>query len=164
MPKLSLKQIIIGLVALVGIILILIFGRGLSSSSPSSSVTSSASQTEVKSVQAEKATADSSEIKVVSTVPENLDGSVILPTQIIEITFNQPMENRGEFKNKIDPPAEYEIKLSDDRKTAKIILTKPFKLGTGYTLFIKPDTKFDGKKILDKELIYHFNTISYKGV
>lgn len=155
MSKFSLKQIIIGVVAVVGALLILIFGRGLYSSTPTSQI-----QTEVKSAKIE----DSKEIKVVSTNPENLDGSVILPNQTIEITFNQPMENRGEFKNKIEPVAEYEIKLSDDRKTAKIILAKPFNLGTGYTLFIKPDTKFDGKRTLDKEIIYHFNTISYKGI
>ncbi|MDO8570845.1 MAG: Ig-like domain-containing protein [Candidatus Daviesbacteria bacterium] len=159
MPKLNLKQIIIAIVTIIGALLILIFGRGLYSSPPASQ-----KNTAVKSAQTETKDENNKEIKVVSTNPEDLDGSTILPNQTIEITFNQPMENRGEFKNKIEPPADYEIKLSDDRKTAKIILAKPFKLGTGYTLFIKSDTKFDGKKTLDKEIIYHFNTISYKGV
>ncbi|MDO8638298.1 MAG: Ig-like domain-containing protein [Candidatus Daviesbacteria bacterium] len=158
MPKLNLKQTIIGIVVLVGALLILIFGKGLSSSSSQSQPKAESTKVEAQNSQ------DSKEIKVISTNPENLDGVVILPTQIIEITFNQPMENRGEFKNKIDPLVEYEIKLSDDRKTAKIIFTKPLNLGTGYTLFIKSDTKFDGKRTLDKEIIYHFNTISYKGV
>lgn len=157
MSKLSLKHKIIGIVTIIGALLIFIFGRGLSSSTPSSQNKPVVEPTKTEAQ-------DNKEIKVVTTVPPNLDGAVILPTQVIEITFNQPLENRGEFKNRIDPLAEYEIKLSDDRKTAKIILSKPFKLGTGYTLFIKPDTKFDGKKTLDKELIYHFNTISYKGV
>lgn len=152
MPNFSLKQIIIGVVTLIGALLIIIFGHGFYFSPPSSEP----AKTEIPF--------NTKEIKVVSTNPENLDGSVILPTQIIEITFNQPMENRGEFKNRIEPEAEYEIKLSDDRKTAKIILNKPYRLGTGYTLFIKSDTKFDGKRTLEKELIYHFNTISYKGV
>ncbi len=159
MSKFSLKQIIIGIAAVIGALLILIFGHGLYSSSPTSQI-----QTEVKTAQMETKSKDNGEIKVVSTNPENLDGSTILPNQTIEITFNQSIENRGEFKNKIDPPAEYEIKLSDDRKTAKIILAKPFNLGAGYTLFIKSDTKFDGKRTLDKEIIYHFNTISYQGV
>lgn len=153
MPKLNLKQIIIAIVAIVGALLILIFGHGLYSSPPSS-----------QNNTVEKTTENSKEIKVISTNPDNLDGSTILPNQTISITFNQPIENRGEFKNKIDPKADYEIKLSDDRKTAQIILIKPFNLGTGYTLFIKSDTKFDGKRTLDKELIYHFNTIAYKGV
>lgn len=151
--KLNLKQIVIGITAIIGALLILIFGHGLYSSSPSSQGKETIQIAE-----------NNKEIKVVSTNPDNLDGSTILPSQTISITFNQSIENRGEFKNKIDPKAEYEIKLSDDRKTAQIILTKPYQLGTGYTLFIKSDTKFDGKRTLDKELIYHFNTISYQGV
>ncbi|MDO8639264.1 MAG: Ig-like domain-containing protein [Candidatus Daviesbacteria bacterium] len=159
MPRFNLKQIIIAIVTIIGALLILIFGRGLYAS-PSASQ----NNTVVKSAQTETKDENSKEIKVISTNPDNLDGSTILPNQTISITFNQPIENRGEFKNKIDPPAEYEIKLSDDRKTAQIILSKPFNLGTGYTLFIKSDTKFDGKRTLDKEIIYHFNTIAYKGV
>lgn len=111
-----------------------------------------------------KTSETSTEPRVVSTNPTNLDYAVILPTQTVEITFNLPIENEGEFKNSLEPKADYQIKLSDDRKTAKIIPLKPFTLGTDFTLFIKPDTKFDGKKTLGHDLYYHFKTIEYKGV
>lgn len=156
MDNLSLKQKIMIVVALVGAALIWIFQQGLYTKS------SSTTQPEVEVNQAQNI--QSSEPQVVSTNPKNLDGITILANQTIEITFNIPLENRGEFKNRIDPESEVEIQLSEDRKTAKIIPLKPYKLGTGFTLFIKPDTKFDGKKQLEKEIIYHFKTINYKGV
>lgn len=102
--------------------------------------------------------------RVVATNPANLDYAVILPTQTVEITFNLPIENEGEFKNSLDPKTNYKIKLSDDRKTAKIIPVTPFALGTTFTLFIKPDTKFDGHKTLGYDIYYRFQTIAYKGV
>lgn len=156
MANLTLKQKIMAIAAVAGAVLILIFQRGLSgkSEAPASNPTPQAQKQEV----------NSGEPQVVATKPENLDGTTILANQTIEITFNSPLENRGEFKNRIDPEAEVEIKLSEDRKTAKIIPTKPYKLGTGFTLFIKPDTKFDGKKQLGRDIIYHFKTINYKGV
>lgn len=150
----NLKQKIIIIVAIIGALLIFLFQRGLSDASPISSNPQPDTQQQNTS----------NEVKVISTKPENLDGLTILPTQIIEVTFNYPLENVGEFKNKIDPKANYTVKLSDDRKTAKIIPNPTFNVGTGYSLIIQTDSKFDGKRKLDHEIILHFNTVSYNGV
>lgn len=155
MNTLTLKQKIMVMVAIVGAALIFIFKEGLYSK-PVTQNTDSKIE--------ERNQSQDTEPRVVSTNPENLDGLTILADQTIEITFNLPLENKGEFKYRIDPEAEVEIKLSDDRKTAKIIPLKSFSLGTSFTLTIKPDTKFDGKKQLNRDIIYHFKTVSYKGV
>ncbi|MBI4037107.1 hypothetical protein HY385_01645 [Candidatus Daviesbacteria bacterium] len=153
----NLKQKIIIAVAILGAALILIFQRGLYDKPNTQSAP--ANPTQVKSVSTQ-----TGDPQIVATNPTPLENSIIFPTQTVEITFNQPLENRGEFKNRLDPKADYEIKLSEDRKTAKIIPTTPFKLGTTFTLFILPDTKFDGHKLLNREIIIHFRTIEYKGV
>lgn len=106
-------------------------------------------------------------IQIISTKPQPLEGTTILPTQTIEITFNKPLENIPEFKNKIEPEVNYKIELSFDKKIVKIIPEKSWALGTEYTLFILPDTKFkegDKKEVLDRETIFHFKTIKYRGV
>lgn len=147
MTNLSLKQKIIGLIALIGTILIIIFQRGIySNSTPQSQTT------------------NNQEIEVVSTSPSPLEEAVVLPNQEIKITFNYPIQNSGEFKVKMDPAAEYKITLSEDRKTAQINFSKPLKLGGGYTIFIQPDTKFDGKGNLNKDINFHIKTINYSGV
>src|SRR3989344_4455175 len=46
----------------------------------------------------------------------------------------------------------------------EIKFKKPLDLGSGYTLYILPDTNGVDKKILGKDVIYHFSTIKYKGV
>jgi hypothetical protein len=89
---------------------------------------------------------------------------VVLPTQSIEITFNQPLENVPETRITIEPKADYKVELSSDKKTIKIIPVTPYSLGQGYSLFIKADTKFDGKKTLGSDVDFHFATISYNGV
>lgn len=153
MPILTLKQKIIAVVAIIGAVLILIFQQGLySKNEPSSG-------TEVKNEQVQNENPD-----IIATNPSPLDQSVILPTQSIELNFNYPLENIPEFKHKIEPKVDYKIELSTDRKTAKIIPTTSFGLGMTYTLFIAPETKFDGNKTLGKEIIYHFKTIEYKGI
>lgn len=108
---------------------------------------------------------DTDEPHIVSTNPSPLDEAIILPNQTLEITFNRSIENIGEFKNDLGPkPVDYKVELSSDRKTAKIIPTKPFMLGRTYTLRILPDTKFDIKVELKREIIMHFKTINYQGV
>jgi len=88
-----------------------------------------------------------------------------LPTQTLEFTFNYPVENKGEFKHKFEPEfKDYEVKLSEDRKTVRVIPIKPFTLGTTYTFAILPESKFDGKKVLKESFTYHFKTIEYRGV
>lgn len=102
--------------------------------------------------------------QIVSTKPESLEGTIISGTEVIEITFNRPLENTGEFKLRIEPKADVKVELSGDRKTAKIIPIQPYNLGSGYTLFIGTETKFDGVGRWGEEKIFHFRTITYKGV
>lgn len=107
----------------------------------------------------------SQEPSLVATNPSPLEEAVIPPTQVIELTFNMPLENIPEFKHKFDPISfKYKIELSFDKKILKIIPEKPYEPGLGYTLFIMSGTKFEGKKTLGKDIIYHFRTVNYKGV
>jgi hypothetical protein len=111
---------------------------------------------------------------VVSTVPPGLNSEesiTVSPTQTLEITFNMPLENVGEFKNKIEPSAEYKVELSGDRKTAKIIPATPWKLGSSYMLTITPDTKFNNNpgqqastNRLNGDINLRFKSIEYRGI
>ncbi|MBU1031839.1 hypothetical protein KKE03_02890, partial [Patescibacteria group bacterium] len=101
---------------------------------------------------------------IVSTKPDPLEDTIIPATATIEITFNRPLENVGEFKLRMEPKIDYKIELSGDRKTAKIIPVKPYQLGTTYTIFIGTETKFDGVGRWGEEKIFHYRTISYRGV
>lgn len=102
--------------------------------------------------------------QIVSVKPDLKNSPIILPNQVIEITFNIELENSGEFKNKIDTFKDYAVKLSDDRKTAIISPTKSYDLGKSYTLFISKDSKFIGGKRLDNDEHFEFRTIDYHGV
>lgn len=102
--------------------------------------------------------------QIVSTKPDPLEDTVIAATDVIEITFNRPLENVGEFKSRIEPKIEYKVELSGDRKTAKIIPAKPYALGTTFTLSIGPDSKFDGVGNWGEDKSFHFKTIKYNGV
>lgn len=102
--------------------------------------------------------------RVVSTIPNPLDGTIIATDQKIEITFSHPLENAPELKLRIEPKLDYKVELSSDRKTAKITPANSYDLGVSYTLFIMPDSKFDGGARLDGEKIFHFQTIRYRGV
>lgn len=147
----STKAKIIAVVVTIGAILIAIFQFGLGGA--------------VTPRPADLSTSDS--ITVVSTNPSQMKEKktvVVLPTQTIEISFNQPLENLPETKIVIEPKADYKVELSDDRKTLKIIPVTPYALGQGYSLFVKGETKFDGKKTLGSDVDFHFATISYNGV
>lgn len=102
--------------------------------------------------------------RIVSTNPDPLEDNVVSSTQTVEITFNRSLENAGEFKLRIEPKINIKIELSEDRKVARIIPVKPFGLGTTYTIFIGPDSKFDGVGPWGQEKIFHFRTIKYSGV
>lgn len=162
MTNFAFKQKIIIIVAALAALLILIFQRGFY---PKPAIAPIPEEAKNQENQVEP-------IKIVATNPSPLDESTILPTQVIEITFNYPLENTGEFKHKFEPEFKgYELKLSDDRKTVTITPTKAFKLGTTYTFSILPDSKFDGlpagqagKKVLKESFTYHFRTIEYRGV
>lgn len=102
--------------------------------------------------------------KIVSTKPDPLEDNIVSTTQPIEITFNRSLENSGEFKLRIEPKTDYKIELSSDRKTARIIFVQSLELGTTYTLFIGPETKFDGIGRWGQEEIFHIKTVTYRGV
>lgn len=102
--------------------------------------------------------------KIISTKPDPLEEAIIGANEAVEITFNRSLENIGEFKVKIEPKVELKVELSQDRKTAKIIPLKPYELGATYTLFIGPDSKFDGVGAWGQERVFHFKTIRYRGV
>lgn len=102
--------------------------------------------------------------QVVSTKPDPLDYNIVAAAEIIEITFNRPLENVGEFKSRMEPQIDYKVELVNDRKTAKIIPAKPYNLGSTYTLFIGTETKFDGVGRWGEEKIFHFRTVKYTGV
>lgn len=102
--------------------------------------------------------------RIISTKPKPLEEAVISATEEIEITFSHPLENSDQFKNRMEPEVNYKIVLSQDKKTAKIIPREPYDLGTTYTLFILPDSKFEGIGEWKQEKIFHFQTIKYRGV
>lgn len=102
--------------------------------------------------------------QIVSTNPSPLEDNIVSSNQIIEITFNRPLQNSGEFKLKIEPKIEFKIELSSDRKTAKISFPKLLELGVTYTISIGPDTKFDGIQNWGQDKTYHFKTVKYTGV
>ena len=102
--------------------------------------------------------------QIISTKPDPLENAIIGANEIIEISFNRPLENVGEFKSRLEPKIDYKVELSPDRKTARIIPNKPYELGASFTIFIGPDTKFDGVGAWGQEKIYHFKTIKYTGV
>lgn len=155
MTNLSFKQKLITGIVVIGLILIAVFQKG--SDNKKSEVGNQSSDKKQE-------TQVSDEPRLVSTNPSPLNNATILPTQTVEFTFNQPLENRGELKFEIKPTAQVDIQLSNDKKTAKIIPTKPYLLGQTYTINIKTDTKFDNKKRLPDGLNFTFKTIDYRGV
>lgn len=146
------KKIVITVITIIGIVLIFIFQRGIYSQPQTQNQAEQIAQVQIE------------EPRVVSTKPDSLDGAVILPTQIIEIAFNMPLENADQLKRSLDPKTNIEVKLSGDKKTAQIIPQPQFTLGGGYTLAILSDSKFEGKKLLGHDITYHFSVISYKGI
>lgn len=154
MPNLKKKIIIIFIIAAAGVLIFIftkkIYQKASDSSKGLSTISSQSSETDSP--------------KIISTKPDPLEDKIISTTETIEISFNRPLENVGEFKSRIEPEIEYKIELSPDRKTAKIIPLKPYQLGMTYTLFIGPESKFDGVGKWGEEKIFHFRTIKYTGV
>lgn len=101
--------------------------------------------------------------QIVSTNPDPLNNTIILPNQVIEISFNMSLQNAPEFKAKIDS-VPLKIDLSSDRKTAKITPLKPYDLNKSFTLTIGSDTKFDGVGEWGENKEFHFRTIKYSGI
>lgn len=151
------KKLILVTVTIIGVLLIIIFQRGLNISSIKEVSPNNNSQPVVQ---------------IVSTTPSPLEDGTVLPNQSIELAFNLPLWNPDELKIGIEPALEVKISLSEDRKLAKITPVNGYELGQGYTLFIKSDSNFEErdevgeiKKLqLGQEIIYHFKTINYKGI
>lgn len=127
-------------------------------------VTKNIRKTDSPKPTAQSVNADSDEPRIVSTKPDPLNETIIPASQVIEITFNKPLQNVPEFKVRIEPKVDFKVELSFDRKTAKITPLKPLGLGTAYTLTINPDTKFDGVGNWGQTKDFHFRTIKYRGV
>jgi hypothetical protein len=102
--------------------------------------------------------------QVVSTKPADLDGSLVSSSKTIEITFNRPLENVGEFKTRIEPEVNFKKTLSSDRKTGIITFEKPLELGKSYLLSIGADTKFDGVGNWGQTKEFRFRTTPYRGL
>lgn len=109
------------------------------------------------------------QLKIVSTNPEPLNEATILPIQNIEITFNMPIV-KSEVKHKFDPEnLEYDLEVvnginTNYGQTFRFKFKKPLKLGSGFTLFILPNTHSEDGIKLNQEFIYHIKTINYQGV
>lgn len=148
---------IIAFVIGLGLILIAVFNFGFGSS-PIVPVVNNETQPPPQS----------SEPALISSDPPELFKKIPMifkPDQIIKLNFNIPLQNGPETKLKIDPPHEVEIKLSDDYKSAIITPKTPYKLGQGYTIFVKADTKLqEPGKTLGKDYDLHFNVINYSGI
>lgn len=154
----TLKQKIITTIIAVGFILIAIFKFGFGGN-PIQIIDNQSAES--------NPAPDNGEPKLLSTDPPELfkkEPLIITSDKVIELHFNVELENGPETKLVFDPPAEFEVKLSDDSKTARIHPKKPYKLGQGYTLFIKPDTKLKGGKTLGQGYDFHFNIINYSGI
>lgn len=153
----SLKQKIIGGVIILGIILIAIFKVGLEGIS--NSIFNSSKE---KVQQAD----NGGPALISSTPPELFDKKPLIfrPDQVIELHFNDKLENGPETKIVLDPPVEFKIEVINDNKTAKITPVTTFKLGQGYTIFVKPETKIQGGKTLGKSYDMQFNVINYSGI
>lgn len=149
------KKKIIFIIILIILVIIAIFFFGPKQEQKTKSKTTPAPSVQIN---------ETDKPQIVSTKPDPLNEAIISATEIIEIEFNRPLENVGEFKSKIETKTDYKVELSGDRKTAKIIPIKPYTLGTTYTLFIGSESKFDGIGRWGEEKTFHFKTISYKGI
>lgn len=154
---LSLKFKIIGFIIALGLLLLAIFQGGFYLSDKSSTV-----NTEEKSSETLK---ESSEPQIISVKPENLNGSTVPPTQIIEITFNQSTQG---FDPKVhiqfEPKVEYIVEQSNDHKTITIKPQTLFAVGTEYKLKVMSNLEFINKNKLGADKEYTFKTIEYKGI
>lgn len=157
MNKFSLNQRIVLTTVALGVVLIFIFLRGNYTNPNSSSSTTPKAFSSTQTNQNDKP-------QIVATKPDPLDDNIVSGTDTIEITFNRPLQNVGEFKVRIEPKIDYKVELSGDRKTARVIPAKPYPLGASFTLSIGPDTKFDGMGEWRESKDFHFRTIKYTGV
>ena len=69
-----------------------------------------------------------------------------------------------ELKIRIEPKIDFKVSVTNEGRTGVITFPKGLELGTSYTLFIGPETKFIGMGRWGEEKVFHFRTIPYKGV
>ncbi|MDD2822595.1 MAG: Ig-like domain-containing protein [Candidatus Daviesbacteria bacterium] len=150
MANLSSKQKVIGVIAIIGTILILIFQSGFYSKP-------AAKREEINNPATQNP-------EVVSTSPNPLEKAIIWGTTPIEITFNLSVQNIPELKYTFEPESDIKAELLNDRKTVRFTPNKPLPLGADYTLTIPAGAKFDDDKTLGKDYKVHFRTIEYRGV
>lgn len=151
----NIKRKIVLAVFILGLVVLLIYLRFFNN--PQQNLTSDPTNSSAQITKNDKP-------QIISTIPDPLDETIIPADQIIEISFNKSLQNAPEFKVRIEPKIDFKVELSGDRKTAKIIPSKPYELGTTYTLFIGTETKFDGAGRWGEEKVFHFRTIRYRGI
>ncbi len=154
MNVLKINKTGIGLIVALGIGLIVLFTRGLYSPLPAQKIGINPS-----------VSPGQEEVKVVSMIPANLNGSTININQEIALTFNYPIDEADKkFELFITPDPGYKLQMSSDKKTVKVILNKSFELGQTYGIHISNEAPFQGKRRLKDDLDYTFHTITYSGV
>lgn len=156
--KIGPKKIVIGLITLLGILVLLISGKGFYTS-PQETPTSNL-KTETQIVR------DLGKVKILSTNPGNLNGRTLLPTDSIEIEFDLPMEafDPG-YHVVVEPKVEMVVKASDDLKRIIIKPAKSWAVGTTYSLLVKNNLKFKGENVqLGQDVVFNFNTLTIKGI
>lgn len=154
--KIGPKKIVVGLIAILGLLMLLITGKGFYSPKQ---------ETPLSNVEQPSVVKDLGNIKILSTKPTNLNGITLLPTDSIEIVFNNPMVAFDpNYHVVIDPKTEVETKASDDRKTITIKPKKSWAVGTSYSLMIKNNLKFEGDNTLGQDVNFNFHTLAIKGI
>lgn len=102
--------------------------------------------------------------KLVSTEPAFSEATVLLPTQKVVLNFSRALVNEPETKVKFDPTLDYDLKLSNDNKTATITPKATYPIGADITLFVMSDTKFQNSEKMDGDVVLHFKTLDYRGI
>lgn len=101
---------------------------------------------------------------IISTDPSFDPEPILLSNQSITFNFNQKLVNEPETKIRFEPEVEYEAKLSNENKTITITPKQPYMSGTGYTIFVTPETDFQNEQKLESDYVYHFRTPTYRGI
>jgi flagellar basal body-associated protein FliL len=150
------KSKLIAAIITIGLILIAIFNFGLGGMSVPI-INNDAQPSENSSTPA-----------IVSSEPVQLfkkETLVVSPSQVFKLNFNVPLQNAPETRIVFEPAHEINVELTNYNKTAVITPKVPFKLGQGYTIFIKSETKLEEEgKTLGQGYDFHFNVINYSGI
>lgn len=165
--KIGPKKIVAILVTLLGILLLLISGKGFYKSNEPTLTSDKVENQVIR---------DLGKVKLLSTTPTNLNGKTLLPTDPIEITFDTPMVAFDpSYHVVIEPKVEVSVKASDDQKKITIKPVKSWAVGTTYHLLIKDNLKFKGDPrppaggsgqdvTLGENVRFDFNTLAIKGI